>query len=85
MAEPVHTIRFGLIKASIWQNHTRSGDRHSVSIVRLYKNGDVWKESTRFGRDDLLLVAKASDMAHSWIFQDAQAKRASKRIEHDED
>ena len=69
MSSPVHTIRFGFIKASIWQNRTRSGDRHSVSIVRLYKNGDTWVESTRFGRDDLPLVAKLSDMAHTWIYQ----------------
>jgi len=75
MAEPVHTIRFGLIKASIWQNHTRAGDRHTVSIVRLYKNGDLWKESTRFGRDDLPLVAKVADLAHSWIFEQANHAR----------
>ena len=69
MSKPVHTIRFGLITACIGQNRTRSGDRHSVSIVRLYKNGDSWVESTRFGRDDLPLVAKVSDLAHSWIYQ----------------
>lgn len=66
---PVHEIRFGLIKACIWQNHTRSGDRHSVSVVRLYRNGESWVESTRFGRDDLPLVAKVVDLAHSWIYE----------------
>ena len=74
---PVHVIRFGLIKASIWQNQTKSGERHSVSVVRLYRNGDVWKESSRFGRDDLLLVAKATDVAHSWIYQNADRNTAS--------
>ncbi|WDQ17004.1 MULTISPECIES: hypothetical protein [Rhodopirellula] len=69
MNTPAHTIRFGLIKASIWRNQTKSGERHSVSIVRLYKNGDVWKESTRFGRDDLPLIAKVSDKAHTWIYE----------------
>ncbi len=77
MAQPAHTIRFGLIKASIWQNHTRVGDRHSVTIVRLYKNGDTWKESLRFGRDDLPLVCKVSDLAHSWIFEHSQEERAA--------
>ena len=70
---PVHTIRFGLIKASIWQNQTRSGDRHSVTIVRLYKNGDTWVESSRFGRDDLPLVSKLSDLAHTLIYEQSQA------------
>ena len=68
MKQPVHTIRFGLIKASIWRNPTKAGDRHVVTVVRLFRNGDVWQESTRFGRDDLPLVSKVSDMAHSWIY-----------------
>ena len=68
MKTPVHTIRFGLIKASIWRNQTKSGDRHVVTVVRLFRNGDVWQESTRFGRDDLPLVSKVMDLAHSWIF-----------------
>ena len=70
MSKPVHTIRYGMIKASIWRNQTKSGERHTVSVVRLYRNGDVWKESTRFGRDDLLLVAKVADQAHTWIHRE---------------
>ena len=64
---PVHQIRLGLIKASIWRKQTKAGERHSVTVARLYKDGDVWKESGHFGRDDLLLAAKVMDLAHSWI------------------
>lgn len=67
--KPVHEIRFGLIKASIWLNQTKSGERHNITVARLYRNGDVWKESTHFGRDDLLALAKAVDHAHTWIFK----------------
>ncbi|MCC7334681.1 MAG: hypothetical protein IT422_06275 [Pirellulaceae bacterium] len=66
--QPVHEIRFGLIKAAIWKNQTRSGERHNVTVSRLYRNGDVWKESSHFGRDDLPVLAKVVDLAHSWIF-----------------
>jgi hypothetical protein len=66
---PVHVIRFGFVKAAIWQNQTKSGERHTVSVVPLFRNGDVWQESTRFGRDDLPLLAKAVDMAHTWIYE----------------
>lgn len=38
-----------------------------MTVIRLYKNGHEWKESTRFYRDDLLVVAKLLDQAHSWI------------------
>ena len=66
---PAHTIRMGLIKASIWTNQTRVGDRHNVSLCRLYKNGDVWKESTKLGKDDLLVASKVLDQAHTWIIE----------------
>lgn len=65
---PIHEIRFGRIKAAIWENETQNGTRHNVTVSRLYKDGDDWKDSTSFGRDDLPLVAKVVDQAHSWIF-----------------
>lgn len=64
---PVHVIRMGLIKAAIWRKQTRAGERHHVTLQRLYKNGEQWKESGQFGRDDLLLASKVLDAAHSWI------------------
>lgn len=66
---PVHEVRFGTIKALLWKNSTRVGERFNVTIQRLYKNGDRWVESNHFGRDDLPLVAKAADLAHTWIFE----------------
>ena len=33
----------------------------------LYKEGDNWKEAHSFGRDDLLVLAKTLDQAHTWI------------------
>ena len=66
--EPIHQIRFGLVLARIWRNSTRMGDRHKVTVCRLYRNGDVWKESTQFWRDDLPNLAKVIDLAHTWIY-----------------
>lgn len=66
--KPVHEIRFGRIKAAIWENDTQNGTRHNVTVSRIYKDGDQWKDSTSFGRDDLPLVAKVVDQAHSWIY-----------------
>lgn len=65
--QPTHSIRFGYIKVNIWFNQTKSGDRHNVTVTRLYWDGDLWRESQHFGRDDLLLLAKALDHAHTWI------------------
>ena len=72
-ARPVREIRLGRIRAAIWENETQNGTRHNVTLSRLYKDGDEWKDSTSFGRDDLPLVAKVADLAHSWIFAQASA------------
>jgi hypothetical protein len=74
---PIHTIRFGSIKARIWRKQTRSGERHSISVCRLFRNGDVWKESTRFGRDDLPLVEFVLDQAHTWILQNSSPSHSA--------
>lgn len=66
--EPVHVIRFGLIKCEIFLRHTRVGDRFNIMISRLFRNGDAWSESKQFGRDDLPLVSKVADLAHTWVF-----------------
>ncbi len=67
MPKPVHEIRRGLIKATVRRARTRSGLRHTVSVVRLYRNGDLWKHSTRFGRDDIPAVRLALDKAYMRI------------------
>ena len=66
---PVHELRMGRIRAAIWANETQNGTRHNVTVSRLYKDGEQWKDTTSFGRDDLPLVAKVADLAHSWIFE----------------
>ena len=70
---PVHEIRYGRIKAAVWANPTDNGTRHNVTVCRIYKDeqSGQWRDSTSFGRDDLPLVAKVADEAHSWIFQHA--------------
>jgi len=68
---PVHEIRMGRIRAAIWANQSEHGLHHNVTLTRLYKDGDEWKDSASFGRDDLPLLAKVSDLAHTWIFQSA--------------
>ena len=75
-SRPVHELRLGRIRAAIWENDTQNGTRHNVTLSRLYKDGDNWRDTTSFGRDDLPLLAKVADMAHSWIFQQAASTPA---------
>ena len=74
--KPIHEIRFGAIKASIWENHTESGVRYNVTLSRLYRDGDSWKRSNAFGRDDLPRVVKVADLAHTWICEQTHKESA---------
>jgi len=69
--KPAHEIRLGRVKATIWANETENGTRHNVTVSRIYKDGDEWKQTTSFGRDDLPLVSKVVDLAHLWIYEQA--------------
>ena len=70
---PETEIRMGLIKATVWANENKQrGTYYRVTLCRLYRDGAGWKESTRFDRDDLPLLAKVADRAHSWIYDKQQ-------------
>lgn len=66
---PVHEVRLGSVKASIWENTVGDNTLHKVTLTRSYKDreSNQWKNTESFGRDDLLVVAKVADQAHSWI------------------
>ena len=67
--KPVHEVRLGRIKAAIWKNDVQEGVTFNVTFSRLYKDGDDWKDSSSFSRDDLLLLGKVADLAHTWIYE----------------
>ena len=71
--KPTHEVRLGHIKAAVWKNETEAGAvRYNVTFSRIYKDGDNWKSTDSFGRDDLLLLGKVASEAHSWIFTQGQ-------------
>ena len=77
--KPVHEIRLGFIKAAVWRNETEAGVRYNATFSRLYKDNDQWGSTESFGRDDLLLLAKVADQAHSWICaQNQEEQNAAK-------
>ncbi len=68
---PVHTIRYGAVRAAIWRNIIDAGNAsrpvYNATFSRSYKDGNQWKESASFGADDLLVLAKAANEAHTYI------------------
>jgi hypothetical protein len=70
---PIHTVRYGTIQAAIWRNMVDNGNAsrsmYSVTFSRSYKESERWKDSSSFGVDDLLTLAKAANDAHTHIYE----------------
>lgn len=70
--QPVHKIRYGTLSASIWRQEGDKGPMFNVSFQRSYKEGESWKTSTSFGRNDLLALGLMATRAFEWIAAQAQ-------------
>ena len=74
--QPVHQIRHGAVSASIWCQETDKGQMFNVTFQRAYKDGDAWKNTNSFGRNNLLVVSLIAARAFEWIgSQPRQPKR----------
>jgi hypothetical protein len=65
--KPVHHIRQGAVSASIWRQQTEKGPMFNVTFQRSYKDGETWKTSTSFGRNNLLVLGLIAARAFEWI------------------
>ena len=66
--KPAHEVKLGKIRATIWANETDQDVWFNVTLTRRYHDGESWKDTTSFRRDDLPVAAKAADMAYAWIW-----------------
>jgi hypothetical protein len=66
--KPVHHIRYGSVKATIWRNDSAKGIFHTVTVTRSYRDeSNVWHDTGSFHFKDLPHLAKAITDSHSWI------------------
>lgn len=80
--QPVEEVRIGSIKAAIWRNEGESGPRFNVTFQRLYRTDEgKWQSTGSFGRDDLLVLMKVADAAHTRVVQLLGEKRDQQRQE----
>ena len=67
---PVTTLRLGRIKATVWENTGDNRTFYNVTFSRAYLDEEKrFHDTDSFGRDDLLLVAKLADEAHTFIYK----------------
>ena len=67
--KPAHEIRLSGVRASIWKNDTEKGPRYNTTFERYYRDGEEWKSSDSFGRDDLLTLSFVCQESLRWIAQ----------------
>jgi hypothetical protein len=68
---PVHEIRYGALRATIWQHESDKGPWFNATFSRSYLDDDgLWQTANAYGRRDLLEVAKLASEAHSWIHRE---------------
>jgi hypothetical protein len=67
---PAAKLRLGLLNAAIWQRTTDKTTFYSASFERRYKDKDgKWQSTQNYDAEDLLLLAKLADQAHSKIIE----------------
>jgi hypothetical protein len=72
---PCKVLRLGRVKASIWENAAEDRPFYNVKFTRTYVDEQKqFKDSDSFGRDELLLLAKLADLAHTFVCDQAAAQ-----------
>ena len=77
---PTATVRIGAVKAAIWQNQAGDRIRYNVTFSKSYRDAEgQWKTTHSFGRNDLLVLAKVADQAHSRIVELEQGEETAEQ------
>ncbi len=58
----------------IWMRFVKKQTRYTTSVLRLFRNGETWKESSRFGPKDIPLLRLLLNEAHLWILQNRECR-----------
>jgi len=65
--QPVTDFCLGIIKAEIWETQTETGNQYHVTFSRFFRDGESPKNPHTYSRDEVILLSKVADKAHSWI------------------
>lgn len=66
--QPATTLRYGRIKATIWQNVSEKGSFFSTTFFRSFKDqSGAWRNGTSFGFSDLEALLIIAHEAKEWM------------------
>jgi len=65
---PATTLRYGNIKATIWQNVSEKGPFFATSLSRPFKDqSGTWRNGTSFGLNDFEALMTVACEAKEWM------------------
>jgi hypothetical protein len=71
--KPVKVFRFRGVSAAIFENHSTNEGREStyykVNLQRTYKDGNDFKHTSHFNRDDIPVARHVLEQAWSFILE----------------
>jgi hypothetical protein len=71
---PVHEVRLGKIRASVWGNRTNGATWYTVTLSRLYRGKDgKWQQAESFGPEDMPVIAAIAAELTRWYLTQAEA------------
>lgn len=81
--KPVSKVALYPVSAAIWRNDNGKGEAfYNVTFERSYKDdAGNWQSTASFSLNDLLLLAKVADRAHSEIFKLRANDRQSEKFD----
>ncbi len=65
----IQTLAYRNIRCLIMARNTSKGIRHKIAFKRSYQDAGKTFDSESFRVDDLLLIAKLANQAHTWIYE----------------
>lgn len=77
--QPIREFRHGLIIVRIWRRTKWRPTGYKITIVRLFRNGDRWHESTRFSQGDIPIMRLILDEAYGWLLTQIQIAGEGKK------
>ena len=67
--KPIRVFRLRGVKVAIFENHAADNVFYKVSPQKIYREGDEWKTTTSFGRDDLSVLRLLLGRAWEFILE----------------
>lgn len=72
--QPAHQLRSRSIKCAVWKNESANDSFYTLTLDRLYKDGEVWKTSHSFGIGDAADIELVLTQAREWVAAQTKAE-----------